>query len=80
MLDSIFTAHKIDAVIHFAAYKSVGESCDDPFAYYDNNIIGTINLTRAMDKHNVRKIIFSSSATVYDASVALSPYDETMPT
>jgi len=52
-------------VIHFAGLKAVGESVQEPLAYYYNNIVGTLNLLRAMDKHNVRSIVFSSSATVY---------------
>jgi len=55
----------IDSVIHFAGLKAVGESVEQPQRYYDNNIIGTLNLTRAMADHNVKNIVFSSSATVY---------------
>ena len=64
-LEKIFSAHKFDAVIHFAAFKAVGESCKLPLKYYENNISGTVNLLQVMDKYNVKKIIFSSSATVY---------------
>ena len=65
LLDRIFTEHKIDCVIHFAGLKAVGESCAKPILYYDNNIGGTLALVEVMQKHNCKKIIFSSSATVY---------------
>ena len=55
----------IDAVIHFAALKAVGESCEQPLAYFDNNIGGTITLMQAMQAHGVERLVFSSSATVY---------------
>ena len=55
----------IDAVIHFAALKAVGESCEKPLAYFDNNIGGTIALMKAMEKAGVHRLVFSSSATVY---------------
>ena len=55
----------IDAVVHFAALKAVGESCREPLAYFDNNIGGTIALMRAMQQAGVAKLVFSSSATVY---------------
>ena len=55
----------IDAVIHFAALKAVGESCEQPLAYFDNNIGGTITLMQAMEAHGVDRLVFSSSATVY---------------
>ena len=55
----------IDAVIHFAALKAVGESCEQPLAYFDNNIGGTITLMQAMETHSVHRLVFSSSATVY---------------
>ncbi len=55
----------IESVIHFAGLKAVGESVEQPQRYYDNNIIGTLNLTRVMAKHGVKNIVFSSSATVY---------------
>lgn len=64
-LDVIFDENKIDAVIHFAGLKAVGESCRLPILYYNNNIYGTLNLIKSMDEHNVRNIVFSSSATVY---------------
>ena len=74
-MDEIFSAHTIDAVIHFAALKAVGESCRMPLKYYENNISGTVSLLKIMDKHNVKKIIFSSSATVYGDPERL-PLDE----
>lgn len=80
VLSQIFKNHDIDGIIHFAAYKSVGESCNDPFAYYDNNIHGTIQLCKTALEYWVRNFIFSSSCTVYDMSRASSPFDETMPT
>lgn len=65
-LDAIFSKEpEIQAVIHFAALKAVGESVENPLAYYSNNITGSLNLYQAMKKHKVRKIVFSSSATVY---------------
>ena len=77
-LDSIFEKHKNDIamVIHFAGKKSVWESCQDPFLYYDHNILGTINLLKVMNKHKISQIIFSSSATVYDANNLLPPFSE----
>ncbi|MBE7079709.1 MAG: UDP-glucose 4-epimerase GalE [Clostridiales bacterium] len=74
-MDEIFSAHTFDAVIHFAALKAVGESCRIPLKYYENNISGTVSLLKVMDKYNVKKIIFSSSATVYGDPERL-PLDE----
>ncbi len=74
-LETIFTSHSFTAVIHFAALKAVGESCRQPLKYYDNNVGGTVTLLRVMEKFNVKKIIFSSSATVYGNPVRL-PLDE----
>ncbi|MCH5157637.1 MAG: UDP-glucose 4-epimerase GalE [Clostridiales bacterium] len=65
LLDKIFTEHKIDWVIHFAGLKAVGESCVKPIEYYDNNLYGTLVLTDKMRKYGCKKIVFSSSATVY---------------
>jgi UDP-glucose 4-epimerase len=76
-LEAIFEEHSIDAVIHFAGLKAVGESVQEPLNYYYNNIVGTLNLLRAMDKHNVRSIVFSSSATVYGEHNPI-PYIEKM--
>ena len=77
-LQNIFTENKIDAVIHFAGLKSVGESCSLPLLYYDNNINGTITLCEVMQEFNVKKMVFSSSATVYGHNDI--PYVETMHT
>ena len=65
LLDQVFSAHDISCVIHFAGLKAVGESVAKPLAYYENNLCSTMALCRAMDRHGVKKIIFSSSATVY---------------
>ncbi len=64
-LDSAFNAHDVQAVIHFAGLKAVGESVDKPLSYYDNNVGGTVALLQAMQRTGLRTIIFSSSATVY---------------
>ncbi|MBW2559400.1 MAG: UDP-glucose 4-epimerase GalE [Deltaproteobacteria bacterium] len=64
-LDRVFEAAPIDAVIHFAGLKAVGESVAMPLRYYHNNVTGTLHLCEAMRRHGVRKIVFSSSATVY---------------
>ena len=64
-LDKIFTGNTIDWVIHFAGLKAVGESCAKPVEYYDNNLNGTLVLLQAMREHGCKKIVFSSSATVY---------------
>lgn len=88
LLRSIFIKNHFDAVIHFAGLKSVGESCQLPLMYYDNNISGTLNLLKVMTEQNCKNLIFSSSATVYgdaemipireDASLsATNPYGRT---
>jgi UDP-glucose 4-epimerase len=64
-LDRIFAEHRIDGVIHFAGLKAVGESVAQPLRYFDNNIGSTLALLQAMDRAGVRRIVFSSSATVY---------------
>lgn len=64
-MEKIFDENKVDAVIHFAGLKAVGESVSIPLKYYHNNITGTLILCEVMAKHNVKKIVFSSSATVY---------------
>ena len=64
-LDKVFSQYDIEAVIHFAGLKAVGESVAKPLEYYDNNIGGTVKLLSAMKKHGVKCIVFSSSATVY---------------
>lgn len=76
-LDSVFKQHKIDAVIHFAALKAVGESGKIPLSYYQNNVHGSVCLLEVMEKHQVHNFIFSSSATVYGEENAI-PYVETM--
>ncbi|MEZ5537976.1 MAG: UDP-glucose 4-epimerase GalE [Thiolinea sp.] len=65
ILDAIFTTHAIDSVIHFAGLKAVGESVEKPLMYYDNNVNGTLCLLQAMQRHDIKRIVFSSSATVY---------------
>jgi len=64
-LDKIFEENKFDAVIHFAGLKAVGESCEKPLLYYQNNLISTLTLCEVMAAHGVKKLVFSSSATVY---------------
>ena len=87
-LDRVFQAHKIDAVMHFAAYSLVGESVLQPDKYYDNNVGGSYALLQAMRSHGVDKIVFSSTAAVYGEPEAVpitedqktaptSPYGET---
>ena len=76
-LDKIFAENKIDAVIHFAGLKAVGESCAKPLEYYENNVGGTITLCEAMRDAGCKKIVFSSSATVYGENNP-SPLKETM--
>ncbi|WHR56034.1 UDP-glucose 4-epimerase GalE [Wohlfahrtiimonas chitiniclastica] len=78
-LDALFSNHAIDAVIHFAGLKAVGESQEIPLVYFDNNIAGSIALTNAMAKAGVFHLVFSSSATVYDEA-NVSPLNEEMPT
>jgi UDP-glucose 4-epimerase len=74
----VFGAYRFDAVIHFAAFKSVAESVRDPLAYYDNNVAGTVSLLRAMRDAKVGNIVFSSSATVYGSPLAV-PIREDFP-
>ena len=64
-LDELFQEHEFDCCIHFAGLKAVGESVEKPILYYDNNVVGTLNLLKIMGKNNCKNIIFSSSATVY---------------
>ena len=75
LLDRIFSENKIDSVIHFAGLKAVGESCAKPIEYYDNNLVGTLVLLDSMRRHGCKKIVFSSSATVYGTPERL-PLDE----
>ncbi|MEG2541423.1 MAG: UDP-glucose 4-epimerase GalE, partial [Clostridia bacterium] len=71
LLNKVFDENDIYAVIHFAGLKAVGESCVLPLKYYQNNLISTLSLVEVMAKHNVKKLIFSSSATVYGTPEAL---------
>ena len=75
-LDDIFTTYSIDSVIHFAGLKAVGESVAKPLEYYDNNLVSTMTLLEAMREHNVKQLVFSSSATVYGSPSEL-PLRET---
>lgn len=77
-MDEIFENEDIEAVIHLAGYKAVGESVEKPLEYYQNNIGGSLNLCSIMKKHNVKNIIFSSSATVYGDPDEM-PIKETTP-
>jgi len=77
-MERVFSEYSIEAVIHFAGLKAVGESNEIPLAYYQNNVSGTVTLLQVMAKHNVKKLVFSSSATVYGNNV--SPLDESMTT
>lgn len=77
-LDSVFQNHQIDAVIHFAGLKAVGESQQIPLAYFDHNIAGSVQLFKSMEKAGVFTLAFSSSATVY-GELNPSPYQEDMP-
>lgn len=77
--ENVFSENKIDAVIHFAGLKAVGESVEKPLEYYENNLSGTFNLIKTMKKFDVKKIVFSSSATVYGVNNKV-PYTEDMPT
>ncbi len=74
-MDKIFEENEIEWVIHFAGLKAVGESCEKPVEYYDNNLYGTLVLLEAMRAHGCKKIVFSSSATVYGTPERL-PLDE----
>ena len=78
-MNRVFEENHIDAVIHFAAYKAVGESVQEPLKYYENNVGGTIALLEVMKENKVDHIIFSSSATVYGMN-NISPLTEDLPT
>lgn len=78
-LRRVFTENDIEAVIHFAGLKAVGESCRIPLLYYENNIAGTVTLCEVMAEFGCKKMIFSSSATVYGEK-NVAPYNEEMPT
>lgn len=77
-LNNVFERENIDAIIHFAAFKAVGESCEKPLEYYENNIAGTINVLKIARDHDCKKFIFSSSATVYGEPDSV-PLFETSP-
>lgn len=77
-LDQVFQQHPIDTVIHFAGLKAVGESVQQPLRYYENNVYGTLTLCQAMERAGIRRLIFSSSATVYGEEAPV-PYIETLP-
>ncbi len=78
-LDQVFTRHQIDAVVHFAGLKAVGESVAKPLLYYHNNVAGSISLCQAMARHQVKNLVFSSSATVYGDPASV-PIREDFPT
>ena len=78
-LESVFSSHEFQGVIHFAGLKAVGESVEKPILYYENNVYGSLQLLKAMATYNVKTIVFSSSATVYGDPISL-PLDESMPT
>ncbi len=75
-IENIFQENNFDGVVHFAWLKAVGESCTEPYQYYDNNIYWSTILFRIMDKYHVQKIVFSSSATVYDSLKNDIPFHE----
>lgn len=77
-LEKIFAAHRFDCIIHFAGLKAVGESVAQPVMYYENNLNSTLNLCKMMKKYDVRRLIFSSSATVYRSDSEM-PLVETAP-
>ena len=77
-LDRIFDENKVDCVIHFAGLKAVGESCAKPLMYYRNNLDGMLSLISSMRKHDVKRFVFSSSATVYRSDAGM-PVDEDSP-
>ncbi|XP_064624259.1 UDP-glucose 4-epimerase-like [Lineus longissimus] len=77
-LNNVFKKNKFDGVLHLAGLKAVGESMEIPLMYYKNNIVGTINLLEVMKEHNVKNLVFSSSATVYGTPEYL-PLDEKHP-
>ncbi|SFU43237.1 UDP-glucose 4-epimerase GalE [Halomonas korlensis] len=77
-LTVVFTRYDIDAVIHFAGLKAVGESVSKPIEYYENNVYGTLSLCEVMAAADVHRLVFSSSATVYGSEAPI-PYEETMP-
>jgi len=74
---SFFAENQIDAVIHFAAHKYVGESVNEPLRYYNNNFVNTLNILKAMEKHGIRYFVFSSSCTVYGQADVLPVTEQT---
>ncbi|GAE30051.1 UDP-glucose 4-epimerase GalE [Halalkalibacter hemicellulosilyticus] len=82
ILDTIFTKHTIDSVIHFAAYSLVGESVGNPLKYYENNVLGTYKLVKKMQEYGVSRIVFSSTAATYGepVSIPIKESDPTIPT
>ena len=82
VLDKIFTENEVEAVVHFCAYSLVGESMEKPLKYFDNNVGGMISLLEAMHRHNVKRIIFSSTAATYGEpkKVPILETDPTQPT
>lgn len=79
LLNSIFNQHRIAAVMHFAAFSLVGESVINPLDYYKNNVAKTVELLAAMERHNVRNFIFSSTAAVYGEPRSMEPLHEDSP-
>lgn len=81
ILDKVFTENKIDAVIDFAAFSQVGESMKEPLKYFNNNVYGTISLLEAMNEHDVKYIVFSSTAATYGEpeSIPILESDSTIP-
>ena len=77
-LQSLFNKHSFDGVIHFAAYKAVGESVENPIMYYQNNVSGLISVLEAMNTFKVSNLIFSSSCTVYGAATDLPVTEDTL--
>ena len=77
-LKEVFSSHTISSVIHFAGLKAVGQSVEQPLEYYDNNVLGTLRLLEVMKEFGCKKIVFSSSATVY-GDPATTPILENFP-
>jgi UDP-glucose 4-epimerase len=77
-LEAVFVTSKFDACIHFAGLKAVGESVAQPLSYYEHNVVGTLNLLRMLEKYHCRRLVFSSSATVYGLA-EVNPIAETAP-
>ncbi|MDD3793700.1 MAG: UDP-glucose 4-epimerase GalE [Candidatus Gracilibacteria bacterium] len=73
-LEEVFKKYSFDGVLHFAGLKAVGESCEKPLHYFDNNLVGSLRLFELMQSYNVKNIIFSSSATVYDSNRSIPTF------